>query len=996
MGNFETWYNSDELPRQLEWISNKSNFLNLYEDIKSWYNKDFTDNEFKIIKETWDSWCRKYWMLNSERIKRLWNQIDYELFKYNYPRFASLDTEYIMWAQYDLDIDTQHKFREIIIKLGNEFGRLYNSDVSIIVSSLQDEIQKRPVSNGEIFVRIYEDLLKKIKDNRDINGVENDITDQEQLNNSEFGIEELWNNWEQVPWRIPAREIELMANIPISKDFSDVKDFVLWSISFDWLYWLDENWNREELFEWLHWFDNDWNKIQLDDDKINYVKKYVSAIFNDFARQIDEYFGWNIPSYTFDERNIWIILDYFNAIISGEETSAENLVQKILEKLYENDDTVKRDIYDIHELERKAANKINREEVEKIEVTEKEKNDIKIRTRNSELSEDLLRSYKLYKYLSNKKAVFWKLDPDLEKILHKLTRAFKYIKRRVLREVSFTDNWLSFWQEYSPIETNSLAEYATWSIKDIKPIAIVESNNAIRDYVYWGIQDIQDDWVDNITFSSLFNEKKESLLKKLIDRNKNNREFMSSIRYLDKFWNIDVNKARADNIDPRSLNKNKIKIQNMIVELAKEELQIQWEKEKIRQISIKRSAMVCCFRAISSFFNTVNNNWENFASEFEISDVNENIKFDETTGMITMEWTIWVNKNHIKLYYDTKNWTLEFDNFLAYDPETSSYKIWHWNWAREKVNIKLPTMEQMQAQADSVNLNLIDRFSTNIEQYERMVWFAMWESIRLNCFVGFMWADMKVSKIFVEQFNEKNILKQDIINSIYSKFYSQSDMKTKFESFLNISRWNEPEQFKLIELIVNTIDNCSSSNELLSFRNAMNELDDILSNNHELVIQDSLLQYFFADNLNNNNDTTDTTRSVIDEENEDWNTSQNSNDQIATYESQDNYANNGNKTLNYYMFLDLLSEDKWGKKIININAFQTELSTIKTSWKHLLDDKNVNRLLWKNYLSKVGKELPNLCELEDVQRDTVQELQDLERDIRLENELGEQLDQAYA
>lgn len=1008
MGDFETWYDRSDLPQQLEWISSRWNFLDLYEDLKSWYKKDFTDSDYKIIKETRNNWCREYWTLNTTRIRILWNRIDSGLFKLHYPNFSSLDRTYIMWTL--SNAETQRNFRDIIIRLEHELGELYTSEVSLIESTLQTEIKKKPASNSEIFSKIYDDLLKRIKENRNTdnwnsgidNGVDNGVSDttnnpldnQEWLNNpeyEEFGKDNIWKKWESTPWRIPAREIELMVNIPISKSFSDIKDFILWSISFDWLYWLDESWNEKKLFEWLHWFEQDWTKVQLDEDKINYIIKYVTAVFNDFAKQVDEYFGWNTPPSVFDEENLWIIIDYCNAIIAGEETSAANLREIFLDKLHENDDILQEVLRITSEIEREVANKIDIEEVSKIELTEQEKKDIQIKTQSTELSKQIIYKYKLYKYLSQKKADNWTLDPKLEELLQTLTRMFKHVKKRVLKEVS-AEKWSSFAQEYYPIETNTSAEYATWNIKDIKPIAIIENHEAIRDYVYWGSQDIQNEWIENISFSSLRDEDKEKFLKILVDRNKNNREFMDSIKYLDKFWNIDVNKARKDNIDPRSLNHNRKRIQRMIVELAREEKQWEWAKDRINEISIKRSAMICCFRAISSFFDTVNNNWENFASEFEISDVNKDINFDEASGVITMEWVIWSNNNRVKLYYDTKNWTLEFDNYLAYDSETNSYKIWHWNWAKEKININLPTMEQMQLQASSVNLNLIDRLSSNLDQYEHMVWLAMWESIRLNCFVWFMWADIKVSKMLVEQFNEKNILKQDIVNSIYSKFYSQNDMKTKFESFLNISEWNEPEQFKLVELISNTIDNCSSSSELLRFRNAMNELDDILTNNHELVNEDALLQYLFADNLGYSGDITDTTRSIMDEENEDWNTSSDNN--IATYESRDNYENNGNKTLNYYLFLSLLSEEKWDKTIINLDCFWDALVTIRTTWKHLLSEKKW--LFRKNYEKRKNIDFPDLAELENVRRSTAQELQHLERDVRLESEFGDKLDQAYA
>ena len=431
----------------------------------------------------------------------------------------------------------------------------------------------------------------------------------------------------------------------------------------------------------------------------------------------------------------------------------------------------------------------------------------------------------------------------------------------------------------------------------------------------------------------------------------------------------------------------------MIEELAAQENLNKSNKDTIKQINIRRSTMISCFRAISKFFDTVNNNWENFASEFEISDVNKDINFDETTWELTMEWVIWPNKNHIKLYYDTTTWTLEFDNFLAYDSETSSYKIWQWNWEKEKINITLPTMDQMIQHANSINLNLIDRLAPNMQSYWDIVWTVITESVRINCFKWFMWSDMEVNKSFVKQFNEKNILKQDIINNIYSKFYSQNDIKKKLEICLVINEWNEPEQFKLIKLISDTIDDYDSSNKLLRFRNAINELDYILTNNPEFVNKDPLLQYLFADNLNDDSDRTDTSNAIMSKENEDL-AIDSSTPKNATYESDKKYKYNWNKTLSIKLFFDLLTESKWNIEIINLDWLEATLNTIKNTWKHLLDDKQ--SLLWKNYEKQKGKDFPDFSELETTQKETAQQLKHLEKDVKISNEFEPQIEQAYA
>ncbi|MBO4516508.1 hypothetical protein J5751_03650 [bacterium] len=45
-----------------------------------------------------------------------------------------------------------------------------------------------------------------------------------------------------------------------------------------------------------------------------------------------------------------------------------------------------------------------------------------------------------------------------------------------------------------------------------------------------------------------------------------------------------------------------------------------------------------------------------------------------------------------------------------------------------------------------------------------------------------MGSDMKVNQKFVAQYTEKNILKQDIIKSIYKKYYNSKDIDDIFNN----------------------------------------------------------------------------------------------------------------------------------------------------------------------------------------------------------------------
>ena len=556
--------------------------------------------------------------------------------------------------------------------------------------------------------------------------------------------------------------------------------------------------------------------------------------------------------------------------------------------------------------------------------------------------------------MKQKKADLWDLDQKQEEFLQRLEDIFTNIKKRVLREIS-GDIDISRNHELHRKSINIHSEQITWSIDEIDPVAIVHNNDQIYEYVYWNPQHREHLGIKR--YEDLETEDKIRLFAKLKEQKQEQWDFafLESIKYLNPDWSINKELVGLSWIDENSIKKNQQKIIAMINDLAIQESEEKCDKDTIKDINIRKSTMICCFRAISSFFNTVNNNSENLADKFEINDINENIKFDPESGIISMEWVIWPNKSHIKLYYDTKHWTLSFDNFLSYDNNDHEYKIWKWNWQKETLNIQLPTMDKMEEAANSVAVNLIDRLPLNKRQYNRMVWFTMSESIRFNCFQWFMWVNMEVNKQFVSEFTEKNILKQDIIKTIYSKFYNGSEINKKLSECLHISEWNQPEQFKLIKLISDSINHCDDANQLLRFRLYVNELDSILTTNHKLVEKDRLLKYLFVDDISNQEDASDISKNIIKKENLDLTVSSIKN---KYYEK---YVNKWNKLLNYYIFLDLLSENKWVDRIINLDEFWTALNNIKSSDRNLID--NASMIFEKNYQERYKwKELPDFAE----------------------------------
>ena len=146
-------------------------------------------------------------------------------------------------------------------------------------------------------------------------------------------------------------------------------------------------------------------------------------------------------------------------------------------------------------------------------------------------------------------------------------------------------------------------------------------------------------------------------------------------------------------------------------------------------------------------------------------------------------------------------------------------------------------------------------------------------------------------------------------------------------------------------MVSDSIDNCKNSNELLMFRNLITEFDKLISQDY-YVRNDKLLKTLFSNNLNDEDDAYDQSIQIMKDENTDIVVNKN---ESWFYGNSDNCTTN--KALNYYTFLDLLTEDKWVNKIINLSAFDNAINTIKTDWAELLD-KN-NWILWQNYWLKV-------------------------------------------
>ena len=908
MGNFEAWNYSINLPKQLDGIQNEEQFVNIFKNIKDWYWENFSDNEFYIIKEIWNRWCKEYWWnLNKTRLAIIWNRIDVWIFEFRYPTLITRDKE----IRKIPDANKQRQLRAL------EIQKLGNKPKDIDVTGDAD--------NSSPF-----------------NWVNNNLTNNENL-------DETNTQWPS------DTEIQNMLNLKISPFFENIK---------------------KEIFE-KESFDTLWNK------------KYAEWFFNECAYGISELFGDDIQQYENIKDDLYeIFVKHLFFISQWFEKTSEKLLDEIRDKIFESDPASLEKIMD------KVYNKDDLTDyskyVELEEISAEEDKDIDFLLEKMQWKwhqkKDIKNLFFKYNYLSEKIKKREKLSKEEQESYKWLAMFFRQWKRlRKLQETK-NDNNMSINQEYSTRRTNASIEYSTGNIKDIKPIAIVENNKQISDYIYWYWEY---DKLDKDMDISISSEDKKRLFAKLKEEKKWDPIFLYNVQYLNDDLSINMELVKSNAISIRSVKDTQKTINEMIMNLAIKERWEHVEKEKIKNINIRRSAMVCCFRAISKFFDTVNNNWENFASEFEIQDINENIEFDEKTWIISMSGTIWINKNYIKLYYDTNSGTLEFDNFLNYNDHDRCYKIWKLNWERDRIGIKLPTMKEMEQTANSVNFDIINKLSLNINQYDRMQWFIMAEAVYLKNFKGILWANMEVIKGEVSKLNEKNILKQDIIKTIYSKFYNKNDIDEKLNNCLIISEGNEPEQFKLIKLISDSIENYKGNpNQLMRFRNCINKLDKNLSTNKDLVENDDLLRYLFADNLAVKADIVDSSVNTMQRESEALLASNNN---FISYESKATTEKTWSNQLNYYLFLDLLSQDDWIQRIIDLDEFENALKIMgetNTTWKKLLGRQSW--ILWENYIKKRNFwDLPNLVEMwkeiSQVTAQATQNLDDLWLDIAVQN-----------
>lgn len=931
MGNFESYNNNINIPKELDNLKNQSHFLDTYKKVKNWYGDNFDDNEIKIIKWVRTNSYNEYKKdINNTKSIIISNRIDKWIFEYRYSYFTNIDKNIIRQIP---DANKQRAFRDIAITIEEKFHNLSADEIAVIQKEFQNAKNKWKLPNADKIATeiadnrwaseintvinastwslnelqdIANDIISKLNDtwdNNPTNDVDGISLDTQNNNKRQTKKYQKWPSKDLLKW---------MDKITLSPCFQDIENKLFKQNQYNW----NEYWNEE----------------------------YVRYFFKESAQHLAKYGVDEIDDNTFK-----IICDQLKLISSWVEHSSTKLKQRVLTEIFTQDKwftilwNALEDInQDINSLIDNTSDKVDEQILKEIENADLEE-EISYLEENS-ISGEWYKKARIVQIKYINKLKNWEELSEKEMLLFEKLNLilwedwkliWKVIKLRKIRQIQKNNEAKKFdWMIKAP-----QFEQVEWNIKSINPDNIVKNNQNIHDYVFKKDEDIPSnfDW-------KIDEEYRKFLYQKLIKIHKNDIAFVESIRYIDDYGHINHKKAKAENIDEKSLQQNLKTINEMIDELAKKEFHDKEKIKKINEVCTRKSIMTTCFRALSNYFDSTNNNWENFADSFEIWDINEDIDFNEETGIIKMKWKIWWD-NVIWLYYDTIKWELSFDNFIWYNSNIW-YVIWTNNWEKEKLNIKLPTMEEMERQSNKVDKDLIYKLSINTPFYIKALSKCINESLWLWCFQWFIGTEMDVNKQFVKEFNEKNILKQEIFRSIYTKYYDQDSIDKIINDKLEISEWNDKQQFKLIKLISDSIDNCKNSNELLRFRNLIAEFDRLISPNLNYVKNDKLLKTLFANNLNDDNDIYDQSASIM--ENENSNIAVNKNNSWI-YGDIDNHA--ANPSLNYYTFLDLLAEDQGTNRIINLDAFDNVIKTLQTDWAQLLDKQD--GVLWTNYLLKV-------------------------------------------
>lgn len=365
------------------------------------------------------------------------------------------------------------------------------------------------------------------------------------------------------------------------------------------------------------------------------------------------------------------------------------------------------------------------------------------------------------------------------------------------------------------------------------------------------------------------------------------QESIWRLKYVKDDLSIDSKLLKETVKDEKDIKKLEIEIKEKISKTFETSLNhIQDVTNKI----FRERIMTNCFQALAWYFDKTTPGMENFADEFKM-DINQDIVFDKNTKEIYMQWSI--NWNHVGLYYNLESGKLEMDDFMSYKNEDNwgTYAIWIKNGQREKLEVKLPTFQELKNWCWSIDIAKNIEKSSSISNYE--------ENIKsdLNQNISKKFSNVALNKDCIEKFNEKNIAEQTVLSDI---FYNWEIINwvpiIDFSKETKISKALSPKQYELIKLIYNSLENYKDANKLRLFRDCIARLNLMI--NTDKIKDGSSNEAMFNELFNSNN----VRDSMYSRENNQW------------------------KQINYFQFFDIISQWNWDKRTINLEVLDRVLN----------------------------------------------------------------------
>ena len=244
----------------------------------------------------------------------------------------------------------------------------------------------------------------------------------------------------------------------------------------------------------------------------------------------------------------------------------------------------------------------------------------------------------------------------------------------------------------------------------------------------------------------------------------------------------------------------------------------QYEEEKKKDIlrKIHERAMIGCFRGLTTYFDINSINQENFIKDIKLN-INDDITVDEKNKLY-IRWSIkWKN---IWIYYNMDDWTVEMDDFLTKD-ENGEFFIWANHKKTNKLRIKLPTYYDLINKWEKIDFSKILKSSENEENFIKNINKAFDETMLTS------FKNHYVNKFFIWKHVEEYIAEQEILDNIFQNWFAWTNynLANDFrQNDLNIKK-DKQNQYKLISMISNTLEDQKCQINIIRLRNAINELN---------------------------------------------------------------------------------------------------------------------------------------------------------------------------